>query len=61
MKIPDKTHPNRTALISDPLPNIPWEEKPDNCNRIIWRHSTNPIVDINPFTNARNAKPNLKA
>ncbi|TVQ22124.1 MAG: hypothetical protein EA383_16120 [Spirochaetaceae bacterium] len=42
-----------TALVSEPLPNIPWEEKPAGFRGLVWRHSTNPIVDINPFPKAR--------
>ena len=43
----------KTALIADPLPNIPWEPKPENCKEVIWRHSQNPIIDLHPFANAR--------
>jgi beta-1,4-mannooligosaccharide/beta-1,4-mannosyl-N-acetylglucosamine phosphorylase len=48
-----KSSTKQTALIGDPLPNIPWEPKPDNFKGIVWRHSTNPIVDVNPFPKAR--------
>ena len=49
------THTSRgaTALVSEPLPNLPWEEKPGSCKGLIWRHSANPIVGINPFPRAR--------
>jgi beta-1,4-mannooligosaccharide/beta-1,4-mannosyl-N-acetylglucosamine phosphorylase len=43
----------KTALIGEALPNIPWEPKPKNCTGVVWRHSTNPVVDINPFPKAR--------
>ena len=42
-----------TALVSDPMPNIPWEPKPGNFAGVVWRHSNNPIVDVNPFPKAR--------
>jgi len=42
-----------TVLISDPIENMPWEPKPANCKGIVWRHTTNPIVDVNPFPKAR--------
>ena len=42
-----------TALVSDPMPNIPWEPKPENFSGVAWRHSNNPIVDVNPFPKAR--------
>lgn len=24
---------------------IPWQEKPENCNTVMWRYSENPIID----------------
>ncbi len=34
------------------LPNIPWQEKPDNLiNAPVWRYSENPIIDRNPLKN----------
>lgn len=38
-------------IIGNPLPNIPWEERPKNCNAPIWRYSQNPIIDRNPINN----------
>lgn len=35
-------------IIGKPLKNMPWQEKPDGCNEIIWRHEGNPIIDWNP-------------
>ena len=26
------------------LPNIPWEERPENCWDVVWRYSANPII-----------------
>jgi beta-1,4-mannooligosaccharide/beta-1,4-mannosyl-N-acetylglucosamine phosphorylase len=26
------------------LPNIPWEERPDGKNDVVWRYSKNPII-----------------
>lgn len=31
-------------IISGSLPNIPWQDKPNNCNDVIWRYSENPII-----------------
>lgn len=28
----------------DPLPDIPWEEKPDDSDEIVWRYSKNPVI-----------------
>lgn len=44
-----------TALISEALPNIPWEPKPDNCKEVVWRHSGNPVIDLHPFPKGRSA------
>ena len=27
------------------IENFPWEDKPDDCNDIVWRYSKNPIID----------------
>ncbi|HCV82140.1 MAG TPA: glycosidase, partial [Zunongwangia profunda] len=27
------------------MKNIPWQEKPENCKDVLWRHSENPIID----------------
>lgn len=39
-------------IIGNPLTNIPWEEKPENCNDVMWRFSKNPILDWNPIPKA---------
>lgn len=36
-------------IIGESLPNIPWEERAEDCKDIMWRHSTNPIIGWNPF------------
>jgi beta-1,4-mannooligosaccharide/beta-1,4-mannosyl-N-acetylglucosamine phosphorylase len=42
------------VIIGEPLPNIPWEEKPSNCNAVVWRYSRNPIIprDLLPTSNS---------
>ncbi|MGA2471003.1 MAG: glycoside hydrolase family 130 protein [Solirubrobacteraceae bacterium] len=37
-----------------PLPNIPWEDRPDGCSDPLWRYSRNPIVprDLIPCSNS---------
>ena len=27
------------------MSTIPWQDKPENCNDVIWRYSNNPIID----------------
>ena len=29
------------------IPNIPWQDKPANCNDVIWRYNANPIIPRN--------------
>ena len=43
-----------TALVADPLPNIPWEDRPAGCNEPIWRSRRNPIIprDLIPCSNS---------
>lgn len=39
-------------MISPPVPNMPWEEKPDGQkNAPVWRYTQNPIIDRNPIEN----------
>ena len=28
----------------EPLPNIPWQERPADCSDVLWRYSENPVV-----------------
>ena len=25
--------------------SMPWQDKPENCNDVMWRYSKNPIID----------------
>ncbi|TVQ90171.1 MAG: glycosylase [Bacteroidetes bacterium] len=40
-----------TKIFGLDLKNIPWEEKPSDCNEPIWRYSQNPIIGWNPAKN----------
>ncbi len=40
------------TIIGKSLPNIPWEEKPQNCDDVVWRFSGNPIIGWNPIPKA---------
>ena len=35
------------AIKGEPLPNIPWEEKPKDCRDVVWRSKRNPIIPRN--------------
>ena len=36
------------------LPNMPWEERPQDCKNVMWRCSDNPIIprDLLPTSNS---------
>jgi beta-1,4-mannooligosaccharide/beta-1,4-mannosyl-N-acetylglucosamine phosphorylase len=34
-------------IIGSPLPNIPWEDRPEGCSDVVWRYSGNPIIPRN--------------
>lgn len=36
-----------TKIIGNALPNIPWQERPEGCNDIVWRYSNNPVIKRN--------------
>jgi beta-1,4-mannooligosaccharide/beta-1,4-mannosyl-N-acetylglucosamine phosphorylase len=40
-------------IYGESLPNIPWEEKPANCDNVVWRSKKNPIIprDATPNSN----------
>ena len=44
----------KTELIGPELPNIPWEERPQNCSEVVWRSQRNPII-------TRDAAPNVNS
>lgn len=35
-------------IIGPVLPNIPWQDRPENSQDVIWRHDGNPIISWNP-------------
>ncbi len=43
-----------SKLVEGSLPHIPWEERPDDCDRVVWRSSQNPIIprDLIPTSNS---------
>ncbi len=36
-----------SKIIGRPLPNIPWQDKPEGCHMPVWRYSENPIIGRN--------------
>lgn len=37
-----------------PLPDMPWEDRPEGCSDVIWRYSQNPVIPRNllPMSNS---------
>lgn len=36
-------------IVGSALPNLPWQDRPEGCDSVVWRYSDNPIVPWNPF------------
>lgn len=39
-------------IIGENLPNMPWQDRPEGCQDIVWRYSNNPIIKRNQIPNA---------
>jgi len=41
-------------VVGPALPNIPWEDRPEGCQDVVWRYSKNPIIprDLIPSSNS---------
>ena len=37
-----------STIIGPLLPNLPWEDKPEDCREPKWRYSRNPITGWDP-------------
>jgi len=35
---------SKAELMGPELPHIPWEERPNGCNEVVWRSKKNPII-----------------
>ena len=42
----------KKTIIGEPLPNMPWEDRPKGSKDIVWRYSGNPILGWNPIPRA---------
>lgn len=42
-----------SKIIGNPLPNMPWQDKPEGCKKPVWRYSENPIATADLLENAR--------
>ena len=41
-------------IVGNPLPGMPWEERPAGCKDVLWRYSKNPVIprDLLPDSNS---------
>ena len=44
----------KLIISGNPLPNMPWEERPEGEKNVMWRCSKNPIIprDLLPTSNS---------
>lgn len=38
---------SRVKIIGRDMSNVPWQEMPENCQDVIWRHEQNPVIGWN--------------
>ena len=45
---------SKLIISGNPLPNMPWEDRPEGSNAVMWRFSKNPIIprDLLPTSNS---------
>ena len=41
-------------IVGMPMPDMPWEERPEGCSKVMWRYSGNPVIprDLLPNSNS---------
>lgn len=39
----------KIKLLTENLPNIPWQDRPADCVGPVWRYTENPIINRNPL------------
>ncbi len=45
---------NKLWIEGQPLPDMPWQERPAGCKDVMWRYSANPVIarDLLPTSNS---------
>lgn len=43
---------SKIQIVSNSIPNIPWQERPIGDISVVWRYSSNPVIPRNPFPTA---------
>ncbi len=41
----------KLKIEGQPLPGIPWQERPAGCKDVMWRYSANPVIPRDPAIN----------
>ena len=41
-------------IVGMPMPDMPWEDRPEGCKNVMWRYSANPVIprDLLPNSNS---------
>ncbi len=41
-------------IVGQPMPDMPWQERPEGCRNVMWRYDRNPIIprDLLPDSNS---------
>ena len=44
----------KLTIAGIPMPNMPWEDRPEGCKNVMWRYSANPVIprDLLPNSNS---------
>ena len=45
---------SQIKIVGEPLPNIPWQDRPEGCSDVLWRYEHNPVIprDLIPVRTA---------
>ena len=43
----------KNTIIGEPLPNIPWQERPQGCTDVVWRYDKNPVIGTDALNGLR--------
>ena len=45
---------SKTTVVAQPLPHLPWQDRPATSSDVVWRYSANPIIprDAIPTSNS---------
>ncbi len=43
----------KNTILGDPLPNIPWQDRPEGCTDVVWRYDKNPVIGTDVLNGLR--------